>query len=316
MRTTHRPGWHRAASTAIGIERPGSRGARDRGASGPRSGKRDHRTASRCFLDRLQSTTGRAGTQPDSSRAAAAVRSRSWSAPHRAVRRLPGRAARSRRSRQPRRAGHRRPAPPSNPRAARASAPPPMKMADGTGSPASSPGRPLSATHDLQIGYAELGGVPGDPLRPVGSRSTAMARQLGSARHHSIATDPAPAPRSQSSSPGRGASLASTAARTSRLVSWPSWSYASSGSPGVQPWCGAAAVGRQSRQTTLSWGDSSCHRSRRRLPSRLVLGAEVAQHRHQAGAVALLDQQRGHGVRAVPIAGQHHEPGPGGQQPT
>ena len=46
---------------------------------------------------------------------------------------------------------------------------------------------------------------------------------------------PAPPPTSQSSSPGAGARTARLIARTSRLVSWPSCSYAVSSSPGVSP---------------------------------------------------------------------------------
>ncbi len=59
----------------------------------------------------------------------------------------------------------------------------------------------------------------------------AMARHRVVARSHSIAIEPQPAPTSHSISPGSGASAASVAARTSRLVSWPSCSNASSGRP-------------------------------------------------------------------------------------
>lgn len=45
---------------------------------------------------------------------------------------------------------------------------------------------------------------------------------------------PAPAPTSHSSSPGKGASRDRLTARTSRLVSWPSCSKASSGRPGTR----------------------------------------------------------------------------------
>ena len=53
--------------------------------------------------------------------------------------------------------------------------------------------------------------------------SMAMARQRGALRIHSIPIEPQPAPTSHSSCPGQGASAASVTARTSRLVSCPSW---------------------------------------------------------------------------------------------
>ena len=65
-------------------------------------------------------------------------------------------------------------------------------------------------------------------------RSIAIARIAGSASIHSIATEPEPAPMSQSSSPRRGASDDSVTARISRLVIWPSCSNRSSARPDVQ----------------------------------------------------------------------------------
>ena len=62
------------------------------------------------------------------------------------------------------------------------------------------------------------------------SRPRAMPRPD---RSHSIATLPAPAPTSQSSSPSQGARAARVTARTSALVNWPSCSKASSGRPGT-----------------------------------------------------------------------------------
>ena len=89
----------------------------------------------------------------------------------------------------------------------------------------------------------------------VASASTATARHVGWLRIHSMPTEPAPAPTSHSSSPGLGASRASAEARRSRLVSWPSCSYASSGSPAVQPSPGPST----STATTFSRGESACH---------------------------------------------------------
>jgi hypothetical protein len=60
-------------------------------------------------------------------------------------------------------------------------------------------------------------------MRPArsGRSSIAMARFAGCRSRHSIATDPAPAPTSQRSSPAQGASAASVMARISALVSLP-----------------------------------------------------------------------------------------------
>ena len=64
--------------------------------------------------------------------------------------------------------------------------------------------------------------------------SPAIARHVGCVRAHSIAMEPDPAPTSHRSCPGSGANVDSEIARTSRLVNWPSVSYASSGSPGTR----------------------------------------------------------------------------------
>ncbi len=83
-------------------------------------------------------------------------------------------------------------------------------------------------------------GTPSDAaLRTIRSArtascSTAIARHVGCVRAHSIAIEPEPAPTSHNSCPGNGANVDSEIARTSRLVNWPSVSYASSGSPGTR----------------------------------------------------------------------------------
>ena len=59
-------------------------------------------------------------------------------------------------------------------------------------------------------------------------------RGRGVRAHPLDAMMPDPPPTSHSSSPGAGASAPSVAARTWRLVSWPSCSYAASGSPGTR----------------------------------------------------------------------------------
>ncbi len=65
----------------------------------------------------------------------------------------------------------------------------------------------------------------------AGSRSIAIAERPPPARSHSMAIEPQPAPTSHRVSPGNGTSAARVAARTSRLVSWPSCSKTSSGRP-------------------------------------------------------------------------------------
>ena len=120
--------------------------------------------------------------------------------------------------------------------------PPPTNTASGAVSPASASGAAPADTRR-----------PGTPsaaaLRAIRSRrsargSTAIARLAGWARIHSMPMLPEPAPTSHSSWPGTGASAASVSARTSRLVSWPSCSNASSGRPGVRG-SGAAAGSRR-----------------------------------------------------------------------
>jgi hypothetical protein len=100
-------------------------------------------------------------------------------------------------------------------------APPPTNTASGRGSPASASGARPATTCS-----------PGTPSRRAlaptraarsGCDSTATARHDGCTRIHSMPIEPAPAPTSHSSRPGSGASRARVTARTSRLVSCPSW---------------------------------------------------------------------------------------------
>src|SRR6185312_611354 len=79
-------------------------------------------------------------------------------------------------------------------------------------------GRRRPALDDLERRHAERRGVAADARRPL------AARIDGSASIHSIATDPAPAPTSQSNSPRRGHNADNVMARISRLVIWPSCS--------------------------------------------------------------------------------------------
>ncbi|EDT00005.1 hypothetical protein BamIOP4010DRAFT_6475 [Burkholderia ambifaria IOP40-10] len=99
--------------------------------------------------------------------------------------------------------------------------------------------------------------------------SIAIAWHDGCARIHSMPIEPLPAPTSHNSSPGAGASRPSVNARMSRLVSWPSWRYASSGRPGVSARRGASGPARQSSAIRLSaavsaMGQSCARPSRRR----------------------------------------------------
>ena len=80
------------------------------------------------------------------------------------------------------------------------------------------------AFDDRKARHAERGCVAPDARGAIGSLSMAMARSDGSASIHSMATEPAPAPMSQSNSPRHGASADSVSARISRLVIWPSCS--------------------------------------------------------------------------------------------
>ncbi len=137
-------------------------------------------------------------------------------------------------------------------------APPPTNTASGAGSPPSASGaRPVTTRRRGTPRRAALRTIRS---ARSGSASTATASVAGCERSHSIATDPAPAPMSHSRAPGRGASRARALARRSRLVSWPSCSKASSGSPGAQE---VVAVGRPTRARASTWrrGSSSVHGS-------------------------------------------------------
>ena len=129
-------------------------------------------------------------------------------------------------------------------------APPPMNIASGCASPANAAGATPSMTSS-----------PGTPnaaalrrMREARSlrASIAMARSEGSASIHSIATEPAPAPTSQSSSPRRGESAASVIARISRLLICPSCSKSASGSPGARASTRAPGEASTSMATALS----------------------------------------------------------------
>ena len=83
-------------------------------------------------------------------------------------------------------------------------------------------------------GHAERRGIPARcaPRGRRGLDGDGAQRAVG--EHPFDATEPEPAPMSQSSSPRRGARLDSVTARTSRLVIWPSCSNSSSGKPGTR----------------------------------------------------------------------------------
>ena len=130
---------------------------------------------------------------------------------------------------------------------------PAARAAARRGRSASEPGRPWRRRRRRprpgQAGRPSASGAGRAPPRGAGTpsgrrcaRSAPRARRrprprscgsVGCARIHSMPTDPAPAPTSQSSWPGWGASRARAPARRSRLVSWPSCSKASSGRPPV-----------------------------------------------------------------------------------
>ena len=113
--------------------------------------------------------------------------------------------------------------------------------------------------------------------------------------------EPAPAPTSQSSSPGRGIRWANAEARTSRLVSCPSCSYASSGRPVASVAKGAGPA--TSTQTTFE----RRHVGRVGVP-RLVGATQVAQHGQRARRVATSGQQRRNLSRALRVPGEDDRP--------
>ena len=186
------------------------------------------------------------------------------------------------------------------------SAPPPTKTASGRGRSARRVRR--SPVDDPQPGHAELGGVGRDPLGPV--RIALDRRWPGSAdgdRAHSMPIEPAPAPTSQSSSPGRGIRWARAEARTSRLLSCPSCSYASSGNPAAR-----LAYGLRPRDLDADHVERGHHRRPGAVP-RLVGAPRLPSTVTALLAVASLGQQpRRPPPGLAGIAGEHdRSAGPG-----
>ena len=115
--------------------------------------------------------------------------------------------------------------------------------------------------------------------------------------------DPAPAPTSQSSSSGRGIRWANADARTSRLVSCPSCSYASSGRPVASVAKGAGPA--TSTQTTFRAGASAgleCRVSSAppRLPSTVSVLAEWPAWASSAATSAGLAASRDRMINRCP----------------
>ena len=114
-------------------------------------------------------------------------------------------------------------------------APPPMNTASGVGSPSGSPSvRSWSITVNCP-GTVRFSALARALAARSARRSTPTAVQVGSVRHHSTATDPAPVPRSHSVCPGMGRRAARATARTGCFVMSPSWAKCSSSRPGVRP---------------------------------------------------------------------------------
>ena len=112
-------------------------------------------------------------------------------------------------------------------------------------------------------------------------------------------------------SPGWGARCASAAARTTRLVSCPSCSYAVSGSPGTSDLALAGPGVRRTRRrrdAAEAWDGRPTMRPRRRAGLRR--GAEVTEHREAAAGIPLLDEQGRDAGGGVVARRQHDEPGP------
>ena len=128
---------------------------------------------------------------------------------------------------------------------------PPMKTASGAGSPASAAGARPSVRYRLATAnFARFCRIS---AQASGSHSTAQTRPAGAASAISTLTLPVPAPTSHSVSPGRTASFASTAARTSCLVIGVlPRRKASSGQPGTR----AGSGGHGSTKSTLNGANS------------------------------------------------------------
>ena len=196
--------------------------------------------------------------------------------------------------------------------------------------PSSSPGAVSPAADEDRVGRAAGRPAPPAPARappagparrararcaPIraarsGAASTATARHGGCVRIHSMPID-ARRRRRRPTAAGRAAvpSRASVTARTSRLVSWPSCSNASSGSPGT---VGSGTVPGSAR--ALDGGDvqrvGASVRPRRRGAGRaaLVRAAELAEHGEPAGAVAARGQQRGDRGGRAAVRAEHEQP--------
>ena len=127
--------------------------------------------------------------------------------------------------------------------------PPPTKIASGGSSPASACGATPATI--LRHGTPSAAALRAIIAARSGCRSIATAEPPALARSHSIATEPQPAPMSHKLSPGRGARLARVIARISRLVSCPSCSNASSGSPPIRDRGRAVGPARHSSAIVL-----------------------------------------------------------------
>ena len=121
---------------------------------------------------------------------------------------------------------------------------PPMKTASGAGrSERASGASPSTRTRFRVLNFSRLALMS---AQPSGLHSTAYTRPRGAANASSTLTLPVPAPTSHRMSPGRTASFASTAARTSCLVMGTSpRSKASSGRPGARRGSTSAASTRR-----------------------------------------------------------------------
>ncbi len=107
--------------------------------------------------------------------------------------------------------------------------------------------------------------------RAPGLARSRPRRRPRSARSHSIAIEPHPAPISHSVSPGSGASRARVIARISRLVNCPSCSKASSGSPASRDSGAGAGRHRAFERDRVEVGAASARPNLRRavlLPPR------------------------------------------------
>ena len=120
-----------------------------------------------------------------------------------------------------------------------------MKIASGRSNPSRQVW--ISASSTSSSGVPKRWALSRMVAARAGFCSTAMARVQALARIHSMATEPAPPPKSHNSAPGNGPSRARVAARTSARVIWPSLIKASSGRPGI---CGQRAASGPARHST------------------------------------------------------------------